>query len=81
MPHGWNIFLKGDNILTNTATMIYLFVLYKYLLLFYSRSAGNPEELEVHSYVILIWLINIVLWHVKCVNQICLHAHLTELFL
>jgi hypothetical protein len=48
---------------------------------FYSRSAGNPEELEVHSYVILIWLINIVLWHVKCVNQIFLHAYLTELFL
>jgi len=22
MPHGWNIFLTGDNILTNTATMI-----------------------------------------------------------
>ena len=81
MPHGWNIFLTGDSILTNTATMICSSVLlYKYLLLFCSRSAGNPEELEVHSYVILIWLVNIVLWHVKCVNQICLHAHLTELF-
>jgi hypothetical protein len=80
MPHGWNIFLTGDSILTNTATTICSSVFYKYLLLFYSRSAGNPEELEVHSYVILIWLVNIVLWHVKCVNQICLHVHLTELF-
>lgn len=79
----WNelhIFLTGDNIHTDTPTVICSSVLYKFLLLFCIRSAGNPEKLEVHLYVMFIWLINIVLWHVKCVNQICLHAHLTELF-
>jgi hypothetical protein len=63
----WNelqIFLTGDNIHTNTLTVICSFVLYKFLLLFCIRSAGNPEELEVHLYVMFIWLINIVLWHV-----------------
>jgi len=44
MPHGWNIFLTGDSILPNTATIICSSVLYKYLLNFTVDQLATPKN-------------------------------------